>query len=594
MIAFTAPWALIGLLAAALPVLLHLVQRREPPEVAFPAVRYLEDATRDHRRRLKLRNLLLLIVRTLLVIVLVLAAAGLTVARSGIGDHQPSALVLVIDNSASSAAVRDGEMTLTGLVTAAGGVLARATAADRLWLVTADGLARSGTRGDLAARLAALVPEPVRLDLGAAVAQGRDLLHGSGRRGEVVVVTDLQRSAVTETRGEGAVLVIRPASPPSGNRRVASIETGTQPWGADGGRVGITVTGPDTSPMPVTIAIGARMLREILVAPGAAVSQRVPPIAPGWSVVRVTLSPDEFRLDDTARAVIRVAPPVPVRWSADDHWVDAALDVLAAEGRVRNGDGVRVGGLGSGASIVMPPADPALTGALNRALAARGAAWQYGSPVLQDARTDSTSVLPSREGVSRRVALEPMGAESQVLVRVDGAPWLVRTGDVLMLGSRMEPDWTGLPLAAAFVPFVDALVTRASREAPVILSVAAGDPVVLPDHVTGVHREGVTTRVEGGARWRPIEAGIHYLVSGADTIGAVVTHVDPRESELARATDRDVRSLWRGALVEDLDRGPRIAFTAGGRGDLRTWLLIAAVLLALTESALAGRVHQRS
>ncbi len=594
MIAFTTPWALIGLLAAALPVLLHLVQRREPPEVAFPAVRYLEDATRDHRRRLKLRNLLLLIVRTLLVIVLVLAAAGPTIAGSGIGDHQPSALVLVVDNSASSAAVREGERTLTGLVAAAAGVLARATPADRLWLVTADGVARSGTRGELAARLAELGPEPVRLDLGAAVAQGRDLVHGSGRPGEVVMVTDLQRSAVTETRGEGAVLVIRPATPPSVNRRIASIETGTQPWGADGGRIGIAVTGPDTTPLPVTIVVGARTLREVLVAPGAATSQRVPPIAPGWSEVRVNLPPDEFRLDDTARAVIRIAPPVAVRWNGDDHWVGPALDVLAAEGRVRNGDGVRVGGLGAGASIVMPPADPAMTGALNRALAARGAAWQYGSPVLQDARTDSTALLPSRETVNRRIALEPVGADSQVLVRVDGAPWLVRSGDLLLLGSRMEPDWTGLPLAAAFVPFVDALVTRASREVPLLLSVAAGDAVVLPDHVTGVRRGGVTIRVEGGARWRPNEAGIHYLVSGADTIGAVVTHVDPRESELARATDRDVRSLWRGARVEDLDRGPRIAFTAGGRGDLRTWLLIAAVLLALTESALAGRVHQRS
>jgi hypothetical protein len=346
--------------------------------------------------------------------------------------------------------------------------------------------------------------------------------------------------------------------------------------------------------MPVTIAIGARTLREILVAPGAAASQRVPPIAPGWSVVRANLPPDEFRLDDTARAVIRVAPPVPVRWNSDDHWVSAALDVLAAEGRVRKGDGVRFGGLGSGASIVVPPADPALTGALNRALTARGAAWQYGSPVMRDARTDSTSLLPSREIVTRRVALESVGADSQVLIRVDGAPWLVRAGDLLLLGSRMEPDWTGLPLAAAFVPFVDGLVTRASREAPLLLSVAAGDAVVVPDHVTGVQRDGVTIRVEGGARWRPNEAGIHYLVSGADTIGAVVTHVDPRESDLARATDRDVRSLWRGARVEDLDRGPRLAFTAGGRGDLRTWLLIVAVLLVLTESALAGRVHQRS
>ncbi len=593
MIAFAVPWALVGLLAAALPVLLHLVQRREPPEVAFPAVRYLEDATRDHRRRLKLRNLLLLVVRTLLVIMLVLAAAGPT-ARSGIGDHQPSALVLVVDNSASSAAVRDGEMMLTGLATAARAVLARATAADRLWLVTADGIARSGTRGELDARLVGLTPEPVRLDLGAAIAQGRDLVQAAARPGEVVVVTDLQRTAVTDTPGEGEVLVLRPTAPPSANRRVASIESGTQPWGRDGGRISISVAGPDTIPLPVTVAIGGRTLREVLVAPGASSSQRVPAVSAGWAVVRASLPPDEFRLDDTARAVVRVAPPAPVRWNADDRWIGAALAVLAAEGRVRIGDGVRFGAIGPTASIVMPPADPALVGALNRTLVARGAAWQYGSPVLGDARTDSASLLPSRESVSRRLVLEPIGADTQVLLRVDGAPWLVRSGDLLLLGSRMDPAWTALPVAAAFVPFVDALVTRASPEAPILVAAAAGDVVVLPDHVSGVRRDSVYTRVEGGARWRPNEPGIHYLVSGADSIGAVAAHVDPRESELARAADGDVRSLWRGARVEDLERGPRIAFTAGSRGDLRSWLLIAAALLALTESALAGRVHQRS
>jgi len=38
---FLHPWALAGLLAAAVPILLHLIQRREPPTVMFPAVRYL-------------------------------------------------------------------------------------------------------------------------------------------------------------------------------------------------------------------------------------------------------------------------------------------------------------------------------------------------------------------------------------------------------------------------------------------------------------------------------------------------------------------------------------------------------------------------
>ena len=37
---FAAPWALLGLLCAAIPLLLHLFARREPPTVIFPATRY--------------------------------------------------------------------------------------------------------------------------------------------------------------------------------------------------------------------------------------------------------------------------------------------------------------------------------------------------------------------------------------------------------------------------------------------------------------------------------------------------------------------------------------------------------------------------
>ena len=72
---FVNPLALLGLAAAAIPALLHLLQRRVPPELDFPAVRYLTVAERESARRLKLRHLLLLILRTTLIVVIVLGAA---------------------------------------------------------------------------------------------------------------------------------------------------------------------------------------------------------------------------------------------------------------------------------------------------------------------------------------------------------------------------------------------------------------------------------------------------------------------------------------------------------------------------------------
>jgi len=74
-VSFIHPLALLGLVAAAIPALLHLLQRRVPPELDFPAVRYLSAAERESARRLRLRHLLLLMLRTALIVVIVVAAA---------------------------------------------------------------------------------------------------------------------------------------------------------------------------------------------------------------------------------------------------------------------------------------------------------------------------------------------------------------------------------------------------------------------------------------------------------------------------------------------------------------------------------------
>lgn len=139
MISFLHPWVLAGLVAAGIPILLHLIARRQPPTIVFPAVRYLLTTTQEHQKRLKLQNWLLLILRTLLIIAIVLAAAGPTVRLSGVPGHAPSALVIVLDNSASSAAVTDGTPRLAQLRNAARGALARSSAEDALWLITAAG-----------------------------------------------------------------------------------------------------------------------------------------------------------------------------------------------------------------------------------------------------------------------------------------------------------------------------------------------------------------------------------------------------------------------------------------------------------------------
>ena len=138
------------------------------------------------------------------------------------------------------------------------------------------------------------------------------------------------------------------------------------------------------------------------------------------------------------------------------------------------------------------------------------------------------------------------------------------------------------------MPFVDLLLNRLARGEVVIAQGAPGDAVPLPDLATVVRQSEREWQVEGGGLFRPSGVGAFYLVGGSDTLGAIASNVDVRESLLAPAADDQVRRLWRGARVVSLDRSAEVAFAAGALGDLRGPLLLAALLLGLAEVGLAS------
>ena len=594
MIGFLHPWMLAGLAAAAIPILLHLLARREPPTVVFPAVRYLVSTTQEHHRRLKLQNWLLLLLRTLLVATLVMAAAGPTVPLSGVSSHSPSALVLIIDNSPSSGTMAGGSPQLGQLVAAGRRVLARATPEDALWLITADGIPRRGDRVGLAELLGGLTVSPRRLELGGAITLAGEVLESEPRPGEIVLLTDLQASALSPADPSAPLLVGRPDKPPPPNTGIGQLETGTQPWSSDGGRVSIVLVGDSGGSVPVSARIGDRPARQALARVGGTAAISLAGVPAGWWTLTAALDPDEFRLDDQRVAAVRVAPVARVRWDSTSRFVAAACEVLAANGRIRPGQEVTVGRLGPRGSVVQPPDDPAELGALNRALAARGVGWSYGNISTDVAFSDSGAVV-ARQRVARRYALQSTtSGRTGVLATVNGAPWIVRGGNVILLGSRLDPAWTDLPVSAGFMPFVDVLLNRLARGEAALEHGAPGDPVPLPDLVTEVRRGDRDWRVEGGGLFQPPEVGVYYLRSGRDTIGAVSVNPDPRESRLGRASDTQARQLWRGARLVGLHDAAGEAFSSASRGDLRGPLLWLALIAGMAEVGLASVWRRRA
>src|SRR5438477_9875250 len=135
---FLAPLYLLLVGAVAVPLLIHLLRRRIGTRVEFPAARYLARAEREHSRTLRIRNLLLMMLRVL-ALILIAAAAARPVARWLGAGHGPTAVAIVIDNSMSSGTIANGRRLLDQFKAMARQLVSQATAADQLWLVTADG-----------------------------------------------------------------------------------------------------------------------------------------------------------------------------------------------------------------------------------------------------------------------------------------------------------------------------------------------------------------------------------------------------------------------------------------------------------------------
>ncbi len=572
---FLHPLALLGLAAAAIPALLHLLERRVPPEAEFPPIRYLSEAERQSARRLKLRHLLLLVLRTALIALIVMAAARpLVRSRGPVGGeaHEPTALALILDNSPSSGAVVDGRPLIERLKSVAHAAIARAAAGDRVWLMLSDGVARAGSHDALLATVDSVVPGWRRLDLTEAVARASRLVDAEPLPGrEVAVVSDLQRTTVGEGRADiprgVRVLALAPTSSGDAlaNRGVAQARV------ADGA-LAIAVAGtPGGSPAPVTVRLRPagspagrnRDVGRALAAPGSSASVPLPSVAPGWWIGEAVLDPDELRADDRRAFVWRVALPARVR--ADPGagpFVAAALSVLTQGRRIVEGSDVVVGERlqgGAGTTVLLPPGDPALIGQANRALAARGVPWRFasvGTPgPIATAAVAGISGIP----VARRYRLAGAGDTTTVLATVNGDPWLVRGADVVLLGSRLDTAWTALPASPAFVPFVDVLVNRLAR-GEALVSEAEGPP------------------------------GVVFQVHGADTVGAVVTAPDPRESDLTPAAPDVVRRAI-GAELLDEARFAAEQYAGTRRTDVSAVLLALALLVAAVELGVATRAH---
>jgi hypothetical protein len=618
--------------AAAVPLLLHLLQRHQGPRMLFPALRYLRRAEKESARRIRLRQILLMLLRVAAVLLLALAAARPFVRLGGAG-HAPTAVVIVLDNSMSTAAITGETRVLDELIERALEVLADGSPDDRFWLLRAGSPgepALAGDADDTALRVRETEPTAAAADLGAALAHARALLaSGSdGRASEIHLLTDLQatslRSVAAPSGAVPPVIVWHPGSPPPPNRAIADVQLGggIAPIAGHRTTVAVAVAGDDTAAANLRLVIDDRLTAAGTARPGEATVLVLPARASGIMTGHVELDADALHADDRRYFAARVQPPPVVVLQEPLPFVTDALDVLAEAGRISRGGAAAdvallPGGLGAEARgaatalIIMPPSSAAELAAANRRLAAAGIAWRYGVPAageLRFAAADGDALLRSLADVRLQqvypLTRDEESAGDTVLLRTsDGGVWAVRGqrrvgGTYVLLGSPLTEAASTLPTSAAMVPLLDRVTTTWALPAPAGTEIGPGAEIALPAGATAVERpDGTRDDVTGAASYLAGAApGIYRVLAGDAVIAAHAVNPAAAESDLARLDARALEtrlSGWPLHITTDARAWRRAAFRERLGRELWRPLLYALGIVLLVESIVAAAGRSR-
>lgn len=617
------PWFLLGAAAVAVPIALHLLARHTAPDLQFPTTRFVPEAPVEQRRRRRPTDWLLLALRCAALLLLALAFARPYVAGSSAADQAPVRLV-ALDTSFSMAS----SATWAAAQEAAAAAIEQAPPGTLVGAVALDEVARvvsppSVDRGAARAALAALRPGPRSTDYGALAGPAGEWL--AGRAGDVVLVTDRQRSALRGTIAlpPGAVLAVSGVPPARANLAVESLVR-------DGADVVATLVnhGLERRPTLATLAIdGAEVARRevALDEAGRAVVRFADTARPaGVATLRVDdaggLPADDERhlvLDEPrptlvwvvggqadafyverALASVRRVPRVAVRvvsWDdvaavpAREAGPDAAAsrpDVVVVQSTRGLAEPARLAlaaFLDGGGGVFVAAGPDVEAGALSQAFGAgRGVAIARADAVPLptvlapvDVRHAVFTAYADRASAyagirfDTVVRLQPDDAD-QVLARFDnGLAALVERrvgrGRVLVLASDLGGQWNGWPLSPSFLPFLhDAVAHLAAREADA--------------------RQFLVGETPAGVAPAP---GAHLLADGR----RVAVNVDARESVIDLVTDEEVAA----AVVEAPEGAPAASrAVAEEAAQAWWWYLVAAVLAVMVvEGAVGGRAAAR-
>jgi len=572
---FLYPAFLIGGLAIAVPIVLHLLRRDVAPELPFSAVHLLHKTPIERSKRRRLRDVLLLAARV--VGLLLLAAAFARPYRDGAAP--PARIAVVAVDRSFSLSVPGSFDRARQLARAAVDEAGSARVAVIAFDERAEVVAPPGSAAEARAAIDRLTVGFGATRYGPAIARAAELAAGDA--GRVTVITDLQRAGWEgEERpplASNLELIVRDVGAPSGNVAVTLVRS--QP-------ASVIATVRNEAPTPyrgtVRLALDGRGVASgaVTLAPGATSDVVIPYQAPAAGTLVAAIDDPSGMAADNERTVLlgaasRTRVVVVTSGTADAGagpagsaglYVERALEAASSEEPVLETvfvDGARLSReraalLGGAAAVMLlstrqidRDTRDALPGFVRRggglivtagpdvdatALAGIVGRGSTEPPIPTEERPRTLAVTDLRHPIFR-----PFGSLTANLGQVgftrawrlpaagwdvaasftDGSPALVERreggGRVLCFTSDLGRRWNDFPLHPAFVPFVVESVRYAAR-------------------ATGADRERTIGDAPAGV---PASPGVHRLPDGRP----VVLNVDTRESSLSRVTSQDFADM---------------------------------------------------
>lgn len=221
-----APLFLLAALAAAIPVVIHMINRQRAKELPFSTLRFLKISVEKTRNRRRIHDIFLMLLRMAVLVLIALGLAKPTVTNLAnlLGGGATSAVAIVLDNSASMGVVDSGARRFDVALGAARQIMDQLRDGDRVALFIASGVdpRKNDERGKLD-RTHETVRQAIeqvqlsyeRADLPPLVEQARRVLAESDAPNkQIFVITDLQalawrslleKEAETDGKGEAPI-----------------------------------------------------------------------------------------------------------------------------------------------------------------------------------------------------------------------------------------------------------------------------------------------------------------------------------------------------------------------------------------------------